>query len=74
MMLFTAMPMRYLHERYFGRPSCPQCGELCTIPEFSQYQSDGQISHVWLCDVCDHEFRTAVRFAASDRPYLGAAA
>ena len=26
------MPMSYVHERYFGRPSCAKCGELMMAP------------------------------------------
>ena len=39
MMLQVAVPMNYLHERYFGRPSCPNCGEPMMAsehPEFSE--------------------------------------
>ena len=67
-----ARPMQYEHERYLGRPSCPQCGELCAIPEISQYECDGQISHIWQCDACDGAFRTAVTFAKLDRPNCNA--
>jgi hypothetical protein len=28
MALHVAVPMRYIHERHFGRPACPKCGEL----------------------------------------------
>jgi len=28
MTLQVFVPMRYIHERYFGRPACPKCGEL----------------------------------------------
>jgi predicted RNA-binding Zn-ribbon protein involved in translation (DUF1610 family) len=61
MKLHTAMPMQYAHERYLGRPSCPRCGEFCVVPEISQYESAGQISHVWECDLCGGEFRTIVK-------------
>ena len=35
MMLHVA-PMRYIHERYFGRPACPKCGELMMASESSR--------------------------------------
>ena len=33
MTLQATLPMSYVHERYFGRPSCPQCGQLMMAPE-----------------------------------------
>ncbi len=32
----VAVPTRYVHERYFGRPSCPKCGNLMIAPESSE--------------------------------------
>jgi hypothetical protein len=63
-----AVPMRYLHERYFGRPSCPKCGELLMAPEspeFSECLSGVEIRHSWVCDGCDHRFDTLVKFKAA---------
>ena len=33
MTLQVAFPMSYLHERYFGQPSCPNCGEIVMASE-----------------------------------------
>jgi hypothetical protein len=33
MALHVAVPMRYIHERHFGRPACPKCGELEHVSE-----------------------------------------
>ena len=37
MTLQVAGHMRFLHERYFGRPSCPNCGELMIAPEYPEF-------------------------------------
>ena len=39
MTLQVAVSMRYLHERYFGRPACPKCGELMMASQSSEYVS-----------------------------------
>jgi hypothetical protein len=60
-----AVPMRYLHQSYFGRPSCPKCGQLMMAPEqpeFSEGLSRVEIRHYWLCDGCDNRFDTVVEF------------
>jgi hypothetical protein len=67
MTLHVSVPMRYLHERYFGRPSCPKCGELLMAPErqeFSECLSGVKIRHYWLCDGCENRFDTLVTFDA----------
>jgi uncharacterized protein with PIN domain len=59
--------MRYLHERYFGRPSCPKCGEPMTVPEYPEFSeciSGVEIRHFWRCDACDNCFDTLVKFKA----------
>jgi hypothetical protein len=69
MTLHVGVPkMPYLHERYFGRPSCPRCGELLMAPErpeFSECLNGVEIRHFWLCDGCDNQFDTLVRFDAA---------
>ena len=67
----AAVPMLYLHERYFGRPSCARCGELAIAPESSAHHRDDNIRHRWICDRCDYEFETVIRFNAE--PLLTAA-
>jgi hypothetical protein len=67
MTLPVAVPMSYLHERYFGRPSCPNCGETMMAsehPEFSECLSGDEIRHFWACDRCDNQFDTVVKFNA----------
>jgi hypothetical protein len=68
MTLQVAVPMRYVHERYFGRPSCPKCGELLIAPEhpeFSECTGGDEIRHFWVCDGCDYQFETLIRFSAA---------
>jgi hypothetical protein len=64
MTLNVAIPMSYLHERYFGTPSCAKCGELMVAPESSKYLSGSDIRHIWLCSQCDYQFETSIRFNA----------
>jgi len=56
------MPMRFLHESYAGRPSCPRCGELMTAPELSEVRGAVEIRHFWQCDGCDNQFSTLIEF------------
>jgi hypothetical protein len=65
MMLHVAVPMSYVHERYFGRPSCAKCGELMMAPESSEYLCGYDIRHIWVCDGCDYRFETLIRFNAA---------
>jgi uncharacterized protein with PIN domain len=61
----VVVPLRYLHERYFGRPSCPRCGELLMAPEhpeFSERLSGVEIRHFWVCEACNNRFDTVVKF------------
>jgi hypothetical protein len=61
----VAVPMSYVHERYFGRPSCAKCGKLVMVPEFSEYLSGYNVRHMWVCDGCDYRFETLIRFGAA---------
>lgn len=57
-------PMRFFHERYFGRPSCPKCGEPLMVPEypeFSECLGGNEIRNFWVCDGCDHRFHTLIK-------------
>ena len=65
MTLNIAVPMSYVHERYFGRPSCAKCGELMMAPEFSEYLNHDEIRHIWVCDGCDYRIKTLIRFNAA---------
>jgi hypothetical protein len=65
MTLNAAVPMSYFHERYFGRPSCPKCGELLMAPESSEYRGNRDIRHAWVCDGCDYRFETLINPASA---------
>jgi hypothetical protein len=61
----AAAPMRFFHERYFGRPSCPKCGEPMMAPEYPEFSARcgaDEIRHFWLCDSCNYRFDTVVKF------------
>lgn len=65
MTLQTAAPMRFFHERYSGRPSCPKCGELMMAPEhqeFAEGRNGDEIRNSWVCDGCDNRFDSVIRF------------
>jgi uncharacterized protein with PIN domain len=65
MTLQVAAPMRFFHERYFGRPSCPKCGELMIAPEYPEFiecRSGNEVRNFWRCDGCKHSFDTLVKF------------
>jgi hypothetical protein len=55
------MRMRFLHERYDGRPSCPKCGELMMAPEHTEGGSQA-VRHFWSCDGCDYRFESLITF------------
>ena len=65
MTLSIAVPMSYVHERYFGRPSCAKCGGLMMAPESSEYLNHDEVRHSWICDGCDYPFETLIRFNAA---------
>ena len=58
----VAVPMRYIHERYFGRPACPKCGELMMASQSSEYLGGRNVRHKWVCDGCNYRFETLIRF------------
>lgn len=47
------------------RNHCAQCGESLFMPEWSEYVSERQVRHLWVCDACGYQFETTVAFAAS---------
>ena len=65
MTLHASVPLDYLHDRYFGRPSCPKCGELLMAPEFSECLEDNNVRHFWSCDGCEYPFETLISFNAA---------
>jgi hypothetical protein len=67
-----ATAISFEHRRYFGRPSCPRCGELCTACDCSEYVN-GTIRNRWSCDGCNHQFESTISIG-SNRFYLSQAA
>jgi predicted RNA-binding Zn-ribbon protein involved in translation (DUF1610 family) len=60
--LLSAIPLRFFHESYCGRASCPKCGEAIMAPEISKYLGQRKVGHIWVCEECDYEFETVIRF------------
>jgi transcription elongation factor Elf1 len=54
----TIAQMRQAH-------SCPQCGDLLVLPEWSEWLDAGHVRHLWQCDACGYAFETRVEFAAA---------
>jgi len=52
--------MRYIDERYFGRPACPKCGELMMASESSQYLGRCKVHHIGYVTDCDYQFKTLI--------------
>jgi transposase-like protein len=45
---------------FFQRPACPSCGEAMFAATGTEYFGGGHIRNSWSCDICQHEFQTAV--------------
>jgi hypothetical protein len=45
--------------------ACAQCGEVMFLPEWSEYMSERQVRHLWICDCCGYRFETIVGFPES---------
>jgi RNase P subunit RPR2 len=52
--------------RRFFLSICPKCGEVPVAPVRAEFVANGRIRHIWACEDCGHEFRTAVEFVAQD--------
>jgi C4-type Zn-finger protein len=61
MTFHAAMAMKFIHEEYFGRPSCPKCSEVMMTPEYSECFTH-VIRHFWTCDACDYRFESLMTF------------
>jgi RNase P subunit RPR2 len=66
MSLQNATPAFLVYARCFGRRPCPQCGDTLLAPESAEFAGEGRVHHIWLCDACGHEFRTAIDFGELD--------
>jgi ribosomal protein L37AE/L43A len=65
MSLHSATPVVLAFAGYFTRPLCPQCGDEQFVPERAEFVAEGCIRHIWSCDDCGHEFRTAVELGSA---------
>jgi hypothetical protein len=48
--------------------TCVQCDNELIAPEWSQYQNERQIRHLWHCLECDLCFESVVSFPALNKP------
>jgi len=42
------------------RPACPCCGDALFAATATEYFGNGRIRYSWSCEICQHEFQTAV--------------
>ena len=43
---------------------CAQCGEVLSLPEWSEYRDKLSVRHWWKCEACGYSFETTASFAA----------
>jgi len=60
MELQTTSPRKPVHARLVN--ACAQCGDTIFMPEWSEYQDDRRVRHLWECDACGYKFETLVCF------------
>lgn len=44
--------------------TCDKCGNTLTIPEWSEYVSDGLVLNFWSCWKCGYQFETEAHMPA----------
>ena len=49
--------------------TCVQCDNELIAPEWSQYQNERQIRHLWHCSVCDLCFESVVSFSCRQQAH-----
>jgi transcription elongation factor Elf1 len=55
-----SVPRSLIYEWYFGRCSCPKCGELLNAPAYSEFLKRDNVRHTWICNKCDYDFETLI--------------
>jgi len=60
MPLRISVPKSHIYEWYFGRCSCPKCGESLSAPAYSEFLKRNNVRHTWMCNKCDYEFETLI--------------
>ncbi len=61
MRIDSAMQTGVTVSNLFGRPHCPQCGEMLFAAAATEFLGRGRIINTWSCDECDHVFQTMVK-------------
>jgi len=53
------------HRPIFGM-NCTQCGDLLIAPEWSEYEDERHVLHLWSCTNCGYEFQTEALLPAAE--------
>jgi hypothetical protein len=46
--------------------NCAQCGDLLIAPEWSEYEDERRVLHLWSCTNCGCEFETEALLPAAE--------
>lgn len=46
--------------------NCPECGDLLIAPEWSEYEDERHVLHLWSCTDCGCEFETEALLPAAE--------
>ena len=69
--LFTLLPREEvtIMAIQFNRPifgmNCTQCGDLLIAPEWSEYEDERHVLHLWSCTNCGCQFETTAFLPAA---------
>ena len=53
------------HRPIFGI-NCTQCGDLLIAPEWSEYEDERHVLHLWSCTNCSCQFETTAFLPAAE--------
>jgi transcription elongation factor Elf1 len=54
-------PRNDIHDR--PQTHCAQCGEVISLPEWSEHLDRHRVRHLWECESCGYKFETQVSFS-----------
>jgi ribosomal protein L37AE/L43A len=61
----TIMAIQFNRRPIFGM-NCPECGDLLIVPEWSEYEDERHVLHLWSCTDCGCEFETQALLPAAE--------
>jgi transcription elongation factor Elf1 len=70
MMPRITAPRSHIYEWYFARCPCPKCGELLSVPAYSEFLKHNNVRHTWMCNECDCVFETLIWLNVPPRTFL----